>query len=399
MILAHRIQFEPNKKQRTYFAKACGVARFAYNWALSEWKKLYENGEKVTEGLLRKQLNATKRESYPWMFEVTKCAPQLAIKGLGKAFDNFFAHRAEFPKFKKKGHHDSFGLSNDQFSIKDKMIRIPNLGYVRMSERLRFDGKIMGAAISRTADKWYISIQVEMEPPAPVHNSESQAVGVDLGVKDLATLDDGTKITGAKPHKQLLTRIRMLNKSLSRKQGAKEGEKKSKNYKKTQRKLSRTYARVGNIRNDETHKLTTMLTREYGIIGIEDLNVSGMVKNHRLARAVVDMSFFEFRRQLEYKARMTGSIVVIADRFYPSSKMCSKCGEKNEGLDLSMREWECPTCNYQHDRDINAAINLKKNAESYAVSACGELVEKVTSVKQELNIKADHVCTSMVSYE
>ncbi|MCL1996356.1 MAG: transposase [Defluviitaleaceae bacterium] len=386
MILAHKIQLDPTNKQSTYFAKACGVARFAYNWALDRWKKQYEAGEKVTEAKLRKELNAIKRTEYPWMMEVTKCSPQLAIMDLGKAYQNFFAKRAEFPKFKKKGQKDSFGISNDQFSIKEKTIRIPNLGYVRMTEKLRFNGKIMGAVISRRADRWFVSVQVEIPESIPIHNSESQAVGVDLGVKELATLSDGTKISGAKPHKALLSRLRRVNKSLSRKQGAKKGEKKSKNFRKAKMKLSKLHARIANIRNDETHKLTTMLAEKYGTIGIEDLNVSGMSKNHRLARAVLDMSFFEFRRQIEYKSKMKGGHVVIADRFYPSSKTCSNCGNKYAELNLSMRDWTCPNCTISHDRDINAAINLKNYAVSYTVSACGELVETVTSMKRELNI-------------
>jgi putative transposase len=389
MILAHKIQLDPNNVQATYFAKACGVARFAYNWALVEWKKLYEAGEKVNEGILRKRLNAIKRQEFPWMLKVTKCAPQLAIKnGLNKAFNNFFAKRSEFPTFKKKGQYDSFSLSNDQFSIEGNKIRIPNLGWVRMTEELRFIGKIIGATISRKADRWFVSIQVEISDPMPIHItiSENQAIGVDLGVKDLAVLSNGTKITGAKPHKALLTRIRRLGKSLSRKQGAKKGEKKSENFKKIRIKLSKLYARISNIRNDETHKLTTMLCGKYSLIGIEDLNVSGMAKNHKLARAVLDMSFFEFRRQLEYKTKIKGGHVIVADRFYPSSKTCSCCGYKNDNLTLSVREWTCPTCGINHDRDINAATNLRNYAMSYMVSACGELVETITSVKQELNI-------------
>jgi putative transposase len=308
------------------------------------------------------------------MLEVTKCAPQLAIMDLGAAFRNFFEKRAEFPRFKKKGVHDSYAISNDHFVLNGKSIRIPNLGYVRMREELRFDGKIVGAAISRKADRWYVSIQVELSPPISIHNSESQAIGVDMGVTDLVTLSDGTKVRGAKPHKALLSRLRRLNKSLSRKHGARKGEKKSNNFIQAQKELSRLHARIANIRNDETHKLTTSLTQSYGVIGIEDLNVSGMVKNRNLARAVNDMSFFEFRRQLEYKAKMTGSIVVIADRFFPSSKLCSVCGEKNDRLQLSDRNWQCLSCEHWHDRDVNAAINLRNNAVSYTASACGELV-------------------------
>jgi putative transposase len=204
--------------------------------------------------------------------------------------------------------------------------------------------------------------------------------------REFLELLNGTKITGSKPHKALLSRVRRLNQSLSRKQGAKKGENKSKNFKKTQIKLSKLHARIADIRNDETHKLTSMLSNGYNIIGIEDLNISGMSKNHRLARAVLDMSFFEFRRQLEYKSKMKGGHVIVADRFFPSSKICSCCGYKNDKLTLSVREWTCPDCGANHDRDINAAINLKNHAVSYMVSACGELVETVTSVKQELNI-------------
>jgi len=345
MILAHKIRLAPNKKQRTYFAKAAGTARFAYNWALNEWTSLYNAGIKTTEMELRRQLNAIKQEKYPWMSEVTKCAPQLAIMNLGQAFTNYKSKRAAYPKFHKKGQNDSFEISNDQFKVEGKRIRIPNLGWVRMTERLRFNGKILGAAISLKAGRWFVSIQVEMPDAVPIHTtaSENQAVGVDLGVHNLAVLSDGTVIPGAKPHKALLSRIRKLNRSLSRKIGSKKGEAKSNNFKKAQKRLSVLHAKAANIRNDETHKLTSMLAKDYSIIGIEDLNVSGMVKNHRLARSVLDMSFYEFRRQIEYKSKMTGSVVVIADRFYPSSKICSVCGNNlDKQIPLSIRAWYCP---------------------------------------------------------
>jgi putative transposase len=359
MIRAHKIRLYPNNKQATYFAKASGVARFAYNWALAEWKRRYEAGEKVSEAALRRELNTVKREQYPWMLEVTKCAPQLAIKNdLKNAFNNFFAKRAGFPKFHKKGVHDSFSLSNDQFRMNEKTVRIPGLGWVRLAESLRFEGKITGAAVSRTADKWYIAVQVEM-PDIIASASENQAVGVDLGIKTLATLSDGTEIAGSKASREYEKKLRRLNQSLSRKEGARKGEKQSNNFKKTQLQVSRLYAKISNIRADETHKLTTMLTRKYGLIGIEDLNVSGMMSNHRLARSVADMSFFEFRRQLEYKAGSNGVKVVVADRWFPSSKICSVCGEIVDELPLDVREWECGRCHTNHKRDVNAALNLK----------------------------------------
>ena len=362
MIRAHKIRLYPNNKQATYFSKACGVARFAYNWALEEWKRRLEAGEKVTEGALRKELNSIKREQFPWMLEVTKCAPQLAIKDdLNSAFRNYFAKRAGFPQFRKKGVNDRFSLSNDQFIIIEKAVRIPNLGWVRLAEEMRYDGKILGAAVSRTADKWYIAIQVEL-PNMQTLTSENQAVGVDLGVTTLATLSDGTEIEGSKVSRQCDRKLRRLNQSLSRKKGAKKGEKKSSNFTKTKRKISRLYAKMANIRADETHKLTTMLTRNFGVIGIESLNVKGMMSNHKLARSVADMSFYEFRRQLGYKAETEGIKIIVADQWFPSSKLCSLCGVIRDELSLRERDWICEHCGAYHNRDVNAAINLRNYA-------------------------------------
>lgn len=372
MLIAHKIALDPNNAQATYFARACGVARFAYNWALAEWQRQYEAWKqdnslpKPTEAALRRQLNAIKREQFPWMLEVTKCAPQMAIIQLGDAFKNFFAGRARYPQFRKKGVHDRFTLTNDQFSIDGCRIRIPNLGWVRMRESLRFNGKIMSATISRVADRWFVSITVQTEDLSHLPKAENQGVvGVDLGVSALATLSTGETIPGPKPHKALLTRLQRLSRSLSRKQ------KGSANRKKAKAKLARLHARIANIRQDALHKLTTDLTRRFHTIGIEDLNVRGMVRNRHLARSIADMGFFEFRRQLEYKAAMRGGQVVIADRWFPSSKICSCCGHKQEELPLSVRRWSCSICGVEHDRDLNAAINLKNYAASSTVSACG----------------------------
>ena len=372
MLIAHKIALDPNNAQATYFAKAAGGARFAYNWALAEWKRQYEawkldnSQPKPTQAALRRQLNAIKREQFPWMLEVTKNAPQMAIIQLGQAFQNFFAGRAKYPQPRKKGVHDRFTLTNDQFSIDGCRIRIPNLGWVRMRESLRFTGKIMSATISRVADRWFVSIAVDTGDSSHLPKAENQgAVGVDLGVSALATLSTGETIIGPKPHKALLTRLQRLSRSLSRKQ------KGSANRKKAKAKLARLHARIANIRQDAMHKLTTDLTRRFHTIGIEDLNVRGMVRNRHLARSIADMGFFEFRRQLEYKAAMRGGQVVIADRWFPSSKICSCCGHKQEELPLSVRRWSCSICGVEHDRDLNAAINLKNYAASSTVSACG----------------------------
>jgi putative transposase len=400
MILAHRVALDPNNVQRTYFAKACGTARFAYNWALAEWEKQHAAGEKPTEASLRRLLNAIKRERFPWMLEVTKCAPQAAIQDLGIAFKNFFddlrkLNRGEIkkqqirrPRFKKKGKSkDTFSLSNDQFCVEGDRIHLPRLGFIRMCEPLRFAGKIMSATISRTADRWFVSIAVEV-PDAPPLVENQDAVGVDLGVTTLATLSTGEKITGPKPHKALLGRLKRLNRSLHRK------VKGSRNHAKAKTKVARLHARIANIRRDALHKLTTMLATCFGVIGVENLNVSGMVKNHALARAISDMGFFEFRRQLEYKANMSGGKVVVLDRFFPSSKLCSDCGFHAGEMPLSVREWTCENCGEPHDRDLNAARNLKSMAVSSTVTACGagssgacrKTRVKLPAMKQELGV-------------
>lgn len=407
MLIAHRIALDPNNVQATYMARAAGTARFAYNWALAQWKQQYEAWQldnsqpKPSQAALRRQLNSIKRELFPWMLEVTKNAPQMAIMQLGDAFKNFFAGRAKYPKFRKKGQHDRFSLTNDQFSVEGSRIRIPHLGWVRMREALRFTGKVMSATISRVAEQWRVSITVEIPDNSHLPQAQNQGVvGVDLGVSALATLSTGEGMVGPKPHKALLGRLQRLSRSLSRKQ------KGSSNRNKARAKLAKLHARIANIRSDALHQLTTSLTRRFHTIGIEDLNVRGMVKNRCLARSIADMGFFEFRRQLHYKAAMRGGQVVVADRWFASSKTCSACGHKLESLLLSVRQWKCPECGAHHDRDVNAAINLKQVAESSAgdcqriqsmavcsVTACGEegsgrarkSAVKPASVKQEVS--------------
>ena len=295
MLMAHKICLHPNHCQATYFARAAGTARFAYNWALAQWQKQYDAWKldntqpKPSQAALRRELNAVKKEQFPWMLEVTKNAPQMAIIQLGQAFQNFFAGRAKFPKFRKKSVHDRFSLSNDQFSVESSRIRIPHLGWVRMREALRFTGKIMSATVSRVAGKWFVSITIDTpEPSTPTKTENQGAVGVDLGVLALATLSTGQSIAGPKAHKALLPRLQRLSRSLSRKVKGSENRQKTK--------LARLHARIGNIRKDALHQLTTHLTRRFHTIGIEDLNVRGMVKNRHLSRAVSDMGFFELRR-------------------------------------------------------------------------------------------------------
>ena len=388
MILAHKIALDPNVEQAVYFARACGTARFAWNWALSEWQRQYKEGGKPSEAALRKQLNTAKREQFPWMLEVTKVAPQQAIKNLGAAFKRFFEGKAKYPRFKKKGIHDSFRAENGPgtFAFDEKRIKLPVVGWVKMREILRLEGKILSATVSRVADRWFVSVTVEVAHQVPVR--ENQAVGgVDLGVKALATMSDGGAVEGPKALRSNLKKLRRLSRSLSRK------VKGSANRRKAKAKIARLHARISNIRKDGLHKLTTELVNRFAVIGIEDLNVKGMMANGKLSRAVADMGFHEFRRQLGYKAAMAGTRIVVADRWSPSSKTCSDCGHVVPTLPLSVRDWVCPACGSVHDRDRNAAINLMNIAASSAVTACGAgssdgglaPVVKLSAMKQEFS--------------
>jgi putative transposase len=374
LLIAHKIALDPTEAQRIHFAKAAGTARFAYNWALAEWKRQYKEGGKPSEGALRRQLNATKREQFPWMLEVTKAAPQQAIKNLGTAFHNFFEDlkkpKAErhfrYPRFKKKGDHDSFRADNgaDTVTFDGKRIRLPIIGWARMREPLRFVGKLKSVTVSRAADRWFASVAVEIDHQVPARENQA-AVGVDLGIKALATLSDGRGVEGPKALRRSLKKLKRLSRAVSRK------KKGSANQRKAAAKLARLHARIANIRHDTLHKLTTDLCSRYSALGIEDLHVKGMLRNGKLARAIADCGWGEFRRQAEYKAPMWNSAIHVASRWYPSSKTCSVCGNIRDDLPLSVRIWTCAGCGTVHDRDENAARNLEKFAASSAATACG----------------------------
>ena len=393
----HKIKLQPTKAQEQYFARACGTARFAFNWALAEWKAEYEAGGKPNEAALRKRLNAIKAEHFPWMSEVTKVAPQNAIKNVGIAFQNFFRRvkqggKPGYPRFKKKGMHDSFRADNGPQNSEShavecvgKTIKLPRCGVVRMREELRFVGRTLAATVSRMADGWYVAVLVDTTDclSGPLHRG---TVGVDLGIKEFATLSTGEIIPALKPHRAAHQRLVRLSRSLSRKQ------KGSSNRAKAKTKLAKLHQRIGNIRTNALHKLTTKLATEFDTIAIEDLSVSGMLRNRHLARSIADAGFSEFRRQLEYKAVMTGAHVHVVDRFFPSSKTCHSCGTIHP-MKLSDRIMVCD-CGNIMDRDLNAAMNLKNNAASSAVPACGEegsgsdrkIKVKPASAKQEVEV-------------
>ena len=355
MILSHKIRIYPNKEQEVFLKKSCGVARFVYNWGLAEWKKQYKNGEKPNHFILKKQFNGIKKDEFPFVCEVSKCCAEIAFMNLGRAYKNFFDKRAKYPKFKKKGIHDSFGLDNLKFHIDGKHIKLAKMQLMRMAEPLRFDGKIMSGTVSCVAGKWYISIAVEVKKDLTLPKT-GKYVGVDLGVKDIAITSDGYKFANPQWINKSEKKLKRLQRELARRKRA------SKRHERTRLRLTRKHNQVANQRRDWLHKLTTYLVRNYDVISLEDLNVRGMTKNHSLAKAITNVSFGEFNRQIEYKAQMYGKQIYRVDRFFPSSKTCSVCGCIQDKMPLNVREWTCPDCGAHHDRDINAATNLLRQA-------------------------------------
>lgn len=385
----HKIQLDPTCKQKIYFAKACGTARHAWNWALSKWQESYSQGVSVNALQLKKEYNRLKKKEFSWVYEVTKYACQQPFIHLGKAFDRFFSKKAKYPKYKKKGIHDSFYIGGDQVKVIDKQVRIPNLGWVRLRESLRFQGEIKGVTVSRKADRWFISIHVETNQ-LPKQCENQACVGVDLGVTTFATFSNGEVIQANQSLKRKLKHLKRVQRAYSRK------VKGSQNRRKHRYKLARLHYKIANNRNDHLHKVTTTLCTNYQHIVIEDLGVSNMVRNKKLSRSIIDCGFYEFRRQLEYKSKLRGNTIYIANRWYGSSKTCSKCGEYKESLSLGERTYRCTKCGIEIDRDLNAARNLEElvnTVSSTGIDACrqdGSLVMLKTSpepawMKQELS--------------
>ena len=406
MLLAHRIRLDPNAAQRDYFARAAGTARRAWNWGLAEWLRQRDAGGKPNAMALKKQFNAIKyvdpewcdEDGQPWLKTMHRDSHAQPFAHLGRAWSRYFEQikaklPAHQPRFKKKGRcPDSFYVANDKFRLEGMNIVLPKIGCVALRETLRLDGRTMGATVQREADNWYVSVQVELTTGAAVRARTGDGViGVDLGINAAATLSTGEAIASPKPLKAALRRLRIRSRRVSRKFKAAKAAAGicgaipkgtrlpiSKNRTKGAQALARLHARVAAVRSDFTHKLTTRLCRENQTVVIEDLHVKGMLANGRLARSLSDISFGRIRRQLEYKALRYGTHLIVADRWYASSKLCSGCGFKHSALALNERAWTCPECGAQHDRDHNAAINLQRLA-AVAGGTCSENALPVAS--------------------
>jgi putative transposase len=412
----YRLEIKLNQEQKALSIKSVGTSRFAYNWKLKILSDNYEqakndaNGEKVklkigTSIDWHKEWVLLKNE-LPWIRETSKCCGQESLRDLEVAFKNFFYKKSGYPKFKKKGQKDSFRIDGLVY-VTPTHIRIPTFGEIRLKEKfypvLEGKVKLSQATISRHADRWFVSFllkETEELPTSPSTNeiNESDIVGVDLGIKELAITSDGQIFENPRAYNSKLKKLKKYQRRVSRKQ------KGSKNRKKAVMRLIRVHKQISDIRNDAVHKLTTSLVKaKPKMLVIESLKPKNMSKNHKLAGAILDSSFGKIKTTLKYKCEWFGIHLIMAPMFYASSKYCSCCGHKNNELKLSDREWTCKNCNTHHDRDVNAAKNLQyfglwlidkhlverpTTVSSTGSYACGDerlqfLTEQCSSVKQE----------------
>lgn len=378
MILTHKIRLNPTEEQKCFFIQAAGTARFTYNWALDQWNRITDAGGTTNGNALKMQFNALRREQFPWTYEVHRDATAQPFNDLDRAFKRFEdiqkgkirihtndkprqdGREKGYPRFKsKKRTRPSFYIANDKFVLDEHWVRIPKCGWVNMAETLRFDGKIMGARVCQDGLNWFISIRVEITVDTAYWN-DFDPTGIDVGISKLMTLSDGNVAENQRTTLVHQRQLRRLNKKLSRQV---EG---SHNWWKTVYKLRALHTKIRNQRQDYLHKWTSYIATSYGIIGIENLNVAGMMRNKNLAKHIADASFGETFKFLAYKQYLYGSALIEVDRFFPSTKMCSDCQSIQE-INLSDRVYCCGSCGMTKDRDLNAAINIMREAVRLAL--------------------------------
>lgn len=381
MKIAFKTQLIPNNKQRTYFIKACGVSRFAWNWAVAAWDEAYREfaegkRDKKPNGMgLKKALNAIKRAAYPWMYEVTKYAAQQPFMDLQKAWSKYFDDVKEgrikkrkrkdgklvgMPRFKKKGKaKDSFYVGGDQIKLRGRYVHVPNLGWVKMHEPLPYGGHVYSMRISRHADRWMVSFQCHVEMSfLPVESQDK--VGIDVGINALVTASDGERWYSPKPFNAAQRKLARYQRRLAKKVKGSGG------YRRLAMKIARLHRRIAHIRANTLHHISCALTDKFGVIAVENLNIKGMVKNKKLARQIAEMGWGELIRQLIYKADWKGGLVEKVPRFFPSSQLCNDCGEKHPSLTLKDRIFTCPHCGAVRDRDENASLNIRDYTARFA---------------------------------
>ena len=380
----HKITLNPNYDQIAWFYQQCGYAKFAYNSALSDFKAGLAADNFLSMYDLNKRFNK-KKKAFDWTKAQDQRAAMYAVHHLGSAIENWRQKRAKFPRLKKRGCKHSYTTDEQAVRMEGKRIKLPKIGWIRTFEELRFVGKIVSVTISRTAHRWFASISLEVQPPirrcpassefvdwfasqvevGTPHQMERSiypTIGIDVGISTLATLDDGTKYENPRALKRYERKLKREQRKFSRKVFL------SQNWYKQKRIVERLHYRIACIRRDAHHQATTDILKCASKIGIETLQVTNLLKNRKLAKALSDAALGGFLEKLKTKARALGIPIVQADRFFASSKICSTCEQKKEDLTLSDRQYHCSHCQTSIDRDVNAAINLRTLAAGYAES-------------------------------
>lgn len=352
---AFKYRIYPNKSQKEFLSKTFGCIRVIWNANVESFNS-YDKDHNPKPKIITKSDLVIDR---PWLNEVSASAIQQKIRDFQETSKQFFSKtrkkKINRPSFKKKSGNQSYRLPNQKFSINGNKIRLEKIGWVKMSvdRNMPDNSKILSCTVSMNCcGQYFVSVLVDTVIPSK--NKTGKSVGIDLGLKSFATLSDGVVIDNIKFFREKQSEIIKIQKHLSRK------KKGSNRYKKNRLRIAGLHNKIVNKRNDFLHNVTTLLVNNYDVICIEDLNVSGMLSNHKLAKAISDTSFSMFRSMLEYKCNWYGKKLVVIDRFYPSSKTCSKCGWKKENLTLSDRVFKCENCGIEIDRDLNASINIER---------------------------------------